>query len=529
MRRALAALAALVIAGAVVLLTTGSDAPSTYRVAALFDTAKGMVAGQQVKVAGASVGTVKEIELAPGPKARVVMSVDRRFGPFHANATCTILPEGLISENYVECDPGAGPADLAGDATGVPTVPLTHTTVPVSLQDVLNVFSLPTDERLRSLISELGIGTAGRGQDLNALLRRANPALTASQRVLDTFVDQRRQIADAIGQTDRVLASIGDQSDDVRTFVDRAAAVARNTAQHSGSLGQSIHRLPAMLDAVHPGLRSLDRAATNAAPLLDSLRASGPGLDKLTSTLPALARAGTPALKSLSAVAKEGRPVLRRALPTATRLQQATAQLGPLAPEVDRLLVSLRKTGGIESTMRLLYTLATLTSTYDGTSHLINFIANVAPNCLAAEAAHTDSAGCNHKWSAPGQGTIPINEPSCGPQKPEHLWRNHRCPLAVPVGTAPGRSARKSGAAKDGPVVRLPKLLPTGDERPGGTKKPPSPDPSDPGSAAKPAPLLDVPGLLSKLLGGGAPTSTAPERTPGDLQSATSLLDFLLK
>jgi len=42
--------------------------------------------------------------------------------------------------------------------TGLPTVPLAQTTDPVSLQDVLNVFALPTDQRLRALITELGIG-----------------------------------------------------------------------------------------------------------------------------------------------------------------------------------------------------------------------------------------------------------------------------------------------------------------------------------------------------------------------------------
>ena len=71
--------------------------------------------------------------------------------------------------------------------------------------------------------------------------------------------------------------------------------------------------------------------------------------------------------------------MLRRALPSASRLGRAAAQLGPLAPEIDKLLVSLRASGGIESTMRLLYTLAALTSAYDDTSHLINFLANVAP------------------------------------------------------------------------------------------------------------------------------------------------------
>ena len=44
--------------------------------------------------------------MTPDFKARIEATVDSRFMPFHKDATCTIRPEGLIAENYVDCDPG---------------------------------------------------------------------------------------------------------------------------------------------------------------------------------------------------------------------------------------------------------------------------------------------------------------------------------------------------------------------------------------------------------------------------------------
>jgi virulence factor Mce-like protein len=513
--RRLCATVAAVTAVAALALASGSGADSTYEVAALFDTAKGMVAGQQVKVAGAVVGKVERIDLAPGPKARMVLKVDGDFAPFRATARCSILPEGLISENFVECDPGKG-TELPRGEDGLPTIPLARTTVPVSLQDVLNVFAMPTAERLRVLVSELGLATAGRGDDLNALLRRANPALSASDRVLDIFDDQREQIADAIAQTDRVLLHLGKQDRDVRAFVSRASDVATTTAQHRAALGESIRRLPAMLDAVRPGLRSLDRAAAHATPLLDSLRSAAPGLVRVTSTLPALTRPGIPALESLSSIARRARPVLRRARPVTGQLRKATAQLGPLAPQVDRLLVNLRETGGIEGIMRLTYTLATLTSAYDDTSHLINFIATLAPQCLIAQAAERDQEGCSSKWSAPGFGTVPINIPACGPTKPEHLWRNHRCPLPPPVGPFGTSNSKRSAKRGSQPARR-----PASESRPG----PLAGEREVPRLTLPSLPKVDLPGVVKKALG----------RDPGlgrDVRSESQvghLLDFLLK
>ena len=155
----------VVVAAGIVAVIAASGGSDTYRFAAVFDTADRIVPGQQVKIAGAVVGSIDDVQLVPGPKARIVMSVKHQFAPFHDDATCTILPEGLISENYVQCSPGSSVAPaLTRGSDGIPTVPLTHTTVPASLQDLLNAFSMPTDERIQALIGELGIATAAAGR-----------------------------------------------------------------------------------------------------------------------------------------------------------------------------------------------------------------------------------------------------------------------------------------------------------------------------------------------------------------------------
>lgn len=514
MRRLVTAIALLAaVAVGAGLLTTGSSADAgDYRVAAIFDTAKGMVAGQQVKIAGAVVGRVESIDLAPGPKARMELEIERRFGPFRTDATCSIRPEGLISENFVECAPGTAATPLPAKGDKTPVVPLERTTTPVSLQDVIDVFALPTAQRLRVFVSELGIAGAGRGDDFNAVLRRANPALDSSRRVLDILEAQRDQLSAAVRQTDRVLGSLGEQDEDVRVFVDRATDVAQTTAAKRTELGAAVQRMPAMLRAVRPGLRALDRTAKDATPLLRSLRTAAPGLTELTRTLPAFADAGRPALRVLTGVARTARPAVKRATPVIRNLRTATQRMGVLAPEVDKLLVSLRDSGGIEGAMRILYSLATLASSYDETSHIINFIANVAPNCIVAEQANVDSAGCSRKWDAPGDGTVPINQPRCGPQKPENVWRNYRCAIpAPPVGTFPPLGERRKSGAR----------------RPAGEKPSSRPDttaPSRPAKPGTPALPLDVPKILEGILGKpGAGTGPL-----GD-DATTALLDFLLR
>ena len=430
MRRALPALVVIAAVVAAVILIASSGSSSGYRFAAIFDDAKGMVSGQQVKIAGAVVGTVQSVTLASGPKARIVMSIDRRFAPLPAGTRCTILPEGLISEYFVQCVPGASRGALPLGPGGIPTVPLADTTVPFSLQDVLNVFSAPTDQRLGVLISELGIGTAGRGADINALLRRADPTLVTVDRALSIVNAQRAAVAQAVGQTDAVLGQLAARSAAVREFVDTTAAVTRTTARHSTAFGEAVNRLPALLGAARPGLAALDRAVANTTPLLGQLQRAAPGLTELTSTLPPFAHAGTPALHALASATRAGIPAVTAATPVVDKLQTALTPMRTLAPQLAQLLRSSRDSGAFEGTLRVLYAFATNTSLYDNVSHILTFIVSVAPLCVAGQETGISVPGCSHDYYAPGQGQIPLNEPGCGAKSAE--WWNVTCKPVAP-------------------------------------------------------------------------------------------------
>jgi virulence factor Mce-like protein len=421
------------VAGAILLLRGQT---SSYRVAAIFDTAKGMVAGQQVKIAGAVVGTVEAVDLVAGPKARIVLSLQRRFEPFHQNATCTILPEGVISENFIQCDPGSPRLPVLSDgADRIPTVPISHTTVPASLQDLLNVFSIPTDDRLRVLISELGIATAGRGQDLNALLERSNPALTQAERILSIIDAQRAQLATGVQQTGRVLAALSRSDWSVREFVDRAAVLFSTTAAHHGPLEQSIARLPALLAALRPGLRSVNRAMVSGTPLLRSLQTTAPELLDTTNILPRFLGAGTRAVRGLASAAAVGRTAVRAANPTVRDLRSASTAGVPFAEDLDKLLLSTRNGGGLDGIARTFYSLATNYAAYDQTSHLFGAFITLVPQCLS----NPNAAGCGSDYTAPGHGTIPPNDPACGPHDAATWNPPTNC---MPSGTA-ADSARR--------------------------------------------------------------------------------------
>src|SRR4051794_4374913 len=194
------AIAVLATGGAALLAggATASDSGTTH-IDVIFDNARGLLPGQLVEIAGARVGEIDNVSVTKDFKARIDMSLDSRFAPFRKDATCTIRPEGLIAENYVQCDPGSPDSpELKGQGSIPPTVPVEHTTQPVNLTDLFEIWNVPTRDRLGVLLSELGLTTAARGQDINEILRRANPALKQAQAVIGVLEDQKQSLIEAV-------------------------------------------------------------------------------------------------------------------------------------------------------------------------------------------------------------------------------------------------------------------------------------------------------------------------------------------
>ena len=186
--RRIALIAILLVAAAgtaIVAVASASGGPGggPYQVRAIFDDASFAVAGEQVRVAGAPVGSIAGLGVTAGKKAAVTLEIDdARFTPFHADATCAIRPQSLIGEMYVDCNPGTdGTPELhridSGPGKGSYYLPVTRTTSPVDFDIVQDIYQEPVAQRLAIILNELGTGLAARGSDLNAVIHRADPAL----------------------------------------------------------------------------------------------------------------------------------------------------------------------------------------------------------------------------------------------------------------------------------------------------------------------------------------------------------------
>jgi phospholipid/cholesterol/gamma-HCH transport system substrate-binding protein len=403
MRRIVTALllAALVLV-ALVLVAAGGGGGDGYRVRAIFDNVSSAVPGEEVKVAGAPVGTIESLDVTDDNKAVAVLAIEEEgFTPFHEDARCTIRPQSLIGEKYVECDPGDSsspelPEIERGEGEGQHPLPLSHTSSPVDLDLINDIMRLPFRERLTILLDELGAGLAGRGEDLNVLIRRANPALRETDRVLAILARQNRVLANLARDSDTALAPLARERKRVAGFIRNANATGQATAERSDDIELGIQRLPGFLRQLRPLMADLEGFTDQGTPVARDLRIAGPDLSRLIEQIGPFSSAATPSLVSLGKAALTGRPALIETRPLIQDLGDFARQAKPVSTNLDKLTASFDKTGGIERLADYLFFQTLAINGFDGIGHYLR--AGLSVN-LCALYTTRPAGGCNSNFT----------------------------------------------------------------------------------------------------------------------------------
>ena len=329
MRAAVPVAVVLLLAALVALVVVTRDDDDAYRVRAIFDNAGFVIPGEDVKVAGVKVGSISDVEVTPDFKAAVVLQIDDpAYQDFRADASCIVRPQSLIGERFVECDPtrtrgvGAEPAGPLrqiedGPGEGEYLLPVENTSKTVDLDLLNDIMREPERQRLSIILNELGVGLAGRGADLNAVIRRANPALKEVDEVLKLLARQNDELARLAVDSDTIMAPLARERAHVGSSIANMAAVAGATAERRVALEDDIQKLPAFLAELKPTMEQLGALADEMTPVFTDLGAVAPDINRFLLELGPFSQAAIPAFDTLGDAAVVGTPAIRTATPGA--------------------------------------------------------------------------------------------------------------------------------------------------------------------------------------------------------------------
>jgi virulence factor Mce-like protein len=461
MKRVLLSAVLLLAVGAFVVIASGAskqNTAGTYKVE--LDDAFGLVSGADFKVAGVPAGTIKAIDLDQKTLHAVVtvQVTSTGFGHFHSDATCDSRPESLIGEYFIDCNPGSSGPVLKSGAT----IPVSHTqsTIPADL--VQDVMRLPYRQRLTLIVNELGAAAAARSGDLQSALRRAVPALTQTDNLLNLLGNDSTTIQNLTRDSDTVITALANNSAQVNRFIDEAGHTAADTATQQGNLRTTIARLPGLLGQLRPTLKQLGTTVTTNEPVLRNLNSAAGELDRLFTDLPGFSRSARPAIRTLGTASVTGKAAVIAAKPTISDLNQFAKPTPELAQNLAIVLKDLddpsravekdpRSPGGngftgLQALLGYAFNQALAINTYGPEGHMLAVDAFVSSMCSpyatpASIALDLKQDGASYRncysWLGPNQPGVNETDPS-----------DPSAAVPDPGGSPPGQSGPKTAASK---------------------------------------------------------------------------------
>ena len=507
----LAAVLALVLAAAVVVVLVTRGDGESYKVRAIFDNAGFIIPGEDVKVAGVKVGTVDEVDVTDDFKAAIVLDItDPGYQDFRSDASCIVRPQSLIGERFVECEPTQAraadteaPPELEeiddGPGEGQRLLPVDRNAKAVDLDLINNIMREPEQQRLSIILSELGIGVAGRGGDLSEVIRRADPALREIDAVLKILASQNETLANLARDSDTALAPLARERRRVGSAIANTSEVAAATAERRGDLQANLQRLPRFLRELRPTMERLGALSDEMTPVMSDLGAVAPDINRLILQLGPFSQAGIPAFQTLGEAAETGTQAVTDARPVARDLRRLASAVRPVGATAAAVLESIRKTDGIERAMDYIFFQVAAINGFDSFGHYLR-AALIVNQCSSYAVAPT--FGCSANFG--GAGAASANAASAGGSRDQTLVRTQAA-LNEALGIEAPAAEKKAEPRRANPRRERAKAEPEPARR-------------------ERAPRIEQPGA-TELVPEGTPAPSAP---PGTEQSdAESVLDYL--
>ncbi|WP_250282304.1 MlaD family protein [Frankia sp. CiP1_Cm_nod2] len=346
---------------------------------ASFTDAWPIVAGNRVKAAGVDIGTVKSVSLQGG-RAVVQMEIQNALRPLHEDARASIESKNLLGERFISIDPGSPDAPELGEPAVIDT---SHTSRAVDLQEVLNSLDTPTATALGALLTSLGEGVDGNGEEIAGTIKALAPAMQQSgelaqildeqNSLLTRLVDQARPVANALA---------GNRGSDLDKLVDSSTQTMTVVSAQQQAVNDTIRQLPATLVQARATLVQLSGVAEPTTATLSSLRPITDKLTDVSSELRQFSEAADPALASLQPVLDRGNAMLDEAAPLVHSLLPAGGELRDVAQSGRQLAENILG-DHLTQLMEFMKGWALATSDYDAISHYFKAILPISPSPLS--------------------------------------------------------------------------------------------------------------------------------------------------
>ncbi|MDE3131616.1 MAG: MCE family protein [Acidobacteriota bacterium] len=300
--------------------------------------AEELVHGAEVHMGGALIGDVTSVAAARDrsgqPVAVINAQLDKSVEPLPVDSHFTIRMKSSIGDKYLQVTLGHAQRDWPNGAT----VPLGHTSSTVDLDQVLAMYTPPTQNGVAATTLGFGQALAGRGYGLNRAIGAFVPLVTALDPVMRNLASRHTDLKGfltGLGALVGALAPVSRQQAELYANLDTTFKALAGVA--NPYLQDSIRQTPPTFQAVASDGPAIGRFATDAAQLFADLK---PGVATLRGSAPRLTAALRAGVRTLPGTARLDRQIVALAQALARFGADSTARAG-----LARLALTARSLG----------------------------------------------------------------------------------------------------------------------------------------------------------------------------------------
>jgi phospholipid/cholesterol/gamma-HCH transport system substrate-binding protein len=303
---ALAALVIAVLAVGIILLSGGSS----YVVKATFENASQIVVGDQVEVAGNSIGSVSNISLTPDGRAVLTLTINNsQYTPLRSGTQAIIRQPGLssVAARYIDLNLGSARGQTIQSGG---TINETQTQSEVDLDQLFNALNAPTRKGLQDVFQGSAASYAGRGQQAQLAWQYLNPAIASSSLLFRELNRDTAKFTRFIVNSSGLVTSLAQRQSDLSGLVSHLSTTFTALANQQTALGQSIQRLPPFMRLANTTFVNLRNSLVDLTALINASKSvanPAPGYPKgklyaLLKQLEPLAVQSVPTIRNLANV-----------------------------------------------------------------------------------------------------------------------------------------------------------------------------------------------------------------------------------
>lgn len=335
--------------------------PESYRFTAYFPEASQLAQESDVRIGGVSVGTVKEISLAPQDKrvngsdtTEAVIELEPKFAPISKDARATLRFKTLLGETYIELTSGspdrgdATPVSLGSaakaasnaEAEAVEPLPEGGTLgtgrveEQTQIDEIFNALDEETRASFRRWQENAAIAIDGRGLDLSDGFGNLGPFVGDFAEVAEILDSQNEALQGLVRDTGIVFDALTARGQELAGVIEGSNDTFEALEREERALAETFRIFPTFERETRATFARLDSFQEDATPLVREL---GPVARELTPTLRSVRELAPhlrdffPRLDRLQDVSQDGLPALRDTL----------NGLAPLLEELDPFLANL--------------------------------------------------------------------------------------------------------------------------------------------------------------------------------------------